>query len=1401
MGVQEAPGSADTPTERPGQSPAPPAGLSGPASGGLDIASNPSVPRQDLSGDKLLATALKVSVGPEKTPVPALGGIPLLAKLGQGGMGAVYYGIHPRLEIEVAVKVLPFNIASQNPDLIQRFYREAKIAAKVKSPRLVTVTDVNEEQGLYFIVMEFVSGESAGAYLRKQTKAGKPGLAESTALDIAIAATEGLCAAHEHGVIHRDIKPDNVMVPRSKNGDLLFTQAKLADLGLARTEDTDNSLTGTQASMGTPGYMAPEQGLDAKRAGKPADIFSMGATIYALLSGKAPFAGSSIMRVLMDTAQTPHAPIRSLRPDVSEATGVLLDHCLDKDPSKRFADGASLLEALKLCRKALAEPDVTVKKQAAAQVSMLRAMVRTPTQPDAPDTRLEAPVPAAAFGGVATPAPVTQPQPAQGGGLKWLGWAALLAILLGAGGFAYSRFGRTDGEQGQAPAAPQAPNAPPQAGPSPSLLPSPQPPALPPKNDQDTAEARSKAQEAQAGVEALVKLIERAETELRGNAVNDPILKRVQTLCDRNAFGGEQRLEAEKALNIGKALTSDKKYLDAAEKFAKADELLKKALSYRQDAEAALRGLEASKQKQAEMLKTLSTDEAPLCMTVERALNEVEIKLQAGDAATAKSAERSAAKGLLEIQTLTGLRREMAKAREQVAGLVEVAFLKERFAAGDAKAKEADEAGWSGKWEIAKAAYGEGKAKYEEVSEVAKIEGVKVFLIQAKQQYGEKQYDAALESLGLILKVEPNNSEAKDLKPIVEREKSYESALAEAKKLLDGEKLDKEGRYTNIADEKRKKLDDLFARALVLKPNDAAVKALQEKVGDPKELALDLGNGVKVDLILIPAGKFSMGSPASETDRSDNEGPQHDVKISKSFYMGKCHVTVGQFREFVRASGYQTDAEKEGKGFTFNSEGKWAELAGANWKKPGFEQGEDHPVCLVSWNDSKAYCAWMSQKTGRTVRLPTEAEWEYAARAGTQTVFIWGNDPEDGKAWANAADQTAKKRFPEWPGYFGWDDGYIFTSPGGKFKPNKFGLYDMTGNAWSWCEDWYGQDYFAGSPGVDPTGPAAGEYHVLRGGGWGGGPRYCRVVYRFNARPAGRYSYFGFRVVAVGSSRTAEPSAPLPAQPKSAPPQPDKNTGPAPLWDGKESVAEYAKRAGFPATKEINLNGVKLELVLIPAGKFIMGSPESEAERGAKEKQHEVTITNPYYIGKYEVTQAQWEAVMGKNPSGYKAKDKPVETVSWNDIQEFMKQAGNGLRLPTEAQWEYACRAGTKTAFYTGDRVEDLARAGWYGSNSTPVGNSGKESNAVGQKAANAFGIYDMHGNVLEWCADWYGAYPEEAANDPKGPAEGTNRVVRGGSWVEGPKSCRAACRGQFPPTWRVTNFGFRVVVILERTP
>ena len=241
--------------------------------------------------------------------------------------------------------------------------------------------------------------------------------------------------------------------------------------------------------------------------------------------------------------------------------------------------------------------------------------------------------------------------------------------------------------------------------------------------------------------------------------------------------------------------------------------------------------------------------------------------------------------------------------------------------------------------------------------------------------------------------------------------------------------------------------------------------------------------------------------------------------------------------------------------------------------------------------------------------------------------------------------------------------------------------------------------------------------------------------------------------------------------------------------------------------------GVKLEMVLVPAGKFKMGFTKKELaelkveiqETLKKElrkedldvldlimskqgKQHEVTLTKPFYIGRYEVTQEQWDSVIGKNPSATKGAKLPVTRVSWEDCQEFIKKlnakTNGGYRLPTEAEWEFACRAGTSTAYSFGDNITPK-EANYSGSKiDKPV--------AVGSYQPNAFGLYDMHGNVFEWCEDWHGEYPF-AVTDPKGPATGKYRVLRGGSFNFRDSNARSSDRDVFTPSLRSDFVGFRL--------
>jgi formylglycine-generating enzyme required for sulfatase activity len=239
-----------------------------------------------------------------------------------------------------------------------------------------------------------------------------------------------------------------------------------------------------------------------------------------------------------------------------------------------------------------------------------------------------------------------------------------------------------------------------------------------------------------------------------------------------------------------------------------------------------------------------------------------------------------------------------------------------------------------------------------------------------------------------------------------------------------------------------------------------------------------------------------------------------------------------------------------------------------------------------------------------------------------------------------------------------------------------------------------------------------------------------------------------------------------------------------------------------PQAGDVFTNSLGMKFVLIPPGTFMMGSPPDEPKRKPDEKQHQVTISKPFYLQTTEVTQELWKAIMGHNPSVFKncGTNCPVSMVSWNEAQEFLKRINEKekttkYRLPTEAEWEYACRAGTNTVFNTGNCIT-TDQANYHGKHplpGCPLGPNRETPLAVGSLPPNAWGLYDMHGNLWEWCQDWYGNYPDDHVTDPTGPVSGDGRVVRGGSWNHFAANMRSAYRGAEVPDGQHC-IGIRVV-------
>jgi formylglycine-generating enzyme required for sulfatase activity len=540
----------------------------------------------------------------------------------------------------------------------------------------------------------------------------------------------------------------------------------------------------------------------------------------------------------------------------------------------------------------------------------------------------------------------------------------------------------------------------------------------------------------------------------------------------------------------------------------------------------------------------------------------------------------------------------------------------------------------------------------------------------------------------------------------------------------------------------------------------------------PVEKEIKLPGNVPLVMVLVPPGEFM---------RSEDGQPQFKVRITKPFYMGKYEVTQAQ----------------------------WQAVMGTNPSK--FKDDPANLVERVSWDDTQPFLTKLNDtrlvNQWRFVR-PTEAQWEYACRAGTTTVFPFGNSEIilAEYAWYQASSQNRAHAV-------------------GQLKPNAFGLYDMLGNVWEWCDDWHMGGYYAQAPQDDPSGPTIGSARVLRGGYYQTEAGGCRPAARTLRAPSFRQNDLGFRLAmtpsdeflsrldgnqstSVATKGTPATSAPVAnaassdiasaVQGLGKGPPPPLAIAPFDAAMAKKHQQAWADYLGMPVELEIKLPGnVPLIMVLIPPGEFM------RSEDG--QPQFKVQITKPFYLGKYEVTQAQWQAVMGSNPSMLKDdSSNPVEQVSWDDTDPFLTKL-NDARLvnqwrfgrPTEAQWEYACRAGTTTLFPFGDSEVILPKHAWY------LASSRGKPHLVGQHEPNAFELRDMLGNVWEWCDDWYmeAYYAQAPKYDPTGPTEGSDRGIRGGSYADTAGNCRPAYRSRLAPSFRGNNVGIRLALSFVGVP
>jgi formylglycine-generating enzyme required for sulfatase activity len=516
-------------------------------------------------------------------------------------------------------------------------------------------------------------------------------------------------------------------------------------------------------------------------------------------------------------------------------------------------------------------------------------------------------------------------------------------------------------------------------------------------------------------------------------------------------------------------------------------------------------------------------------------------------------------------------------------------------------------------------------------------------------------------------------------------------------------------------------------------------------------------------MVRIPPGQVRMGM-LELTDQY-----RHVVRIERSFALGKCPVTFAEWDAAVAAG---ADLPPHGA-----------------FDIGGWGRGR-RPVICVSWFDAQAYLAWLNDKLGLTgrpdvYRLPSEAEWEYACRAGSKSKWSFGNDEAKADDYAWFMNNAGR-----------------MTHPVGEKRANPFGLHDMHGNVAEWCQDClfihdlrYGLTYTYPSSDGSAYEPPPGNCRerAVRGGSWGNDAESLRSACRAAANPAHRIGDVGFRVARTLENEPGETES---AERRSAPRSPATRGDSRPSPEGTTSAGrrvpiELPGVAGWPGP----------EMIVIPPDRFAMGLSDDVESDG-----YEVRIAYPFALGRYPVTFAEWDAAVAAGAElpdpgdeGWGRGWRPVSNVNWFDAHAYLAWLNDKLgltgrpdayRLPSEAEWEYACRAGTTTNWYFGDDEADLNDHAW--SN----GNSGT-TQPVGLRLPNPFGLYDMHGNVDEWCQDRvnYGpGRPSDGSAWTTGTCE--QRVLRGGSFGVGGKILRGGAVAR--PEYRHRTFGFRLARTLS---
>ena len=528
-------------------------------------------------------------------------------------------------------------------------------------------------------------------------------------------------------------------------------------------------------------------------------------------------------------------------------------------------------------------------------------------------------------------------------------------------------------------------------------------------------------------------------------------------------------------------------------------------------------------------------------------------------------------------------------------------------------------------------------------------------------------------------------------------------------------------------------------------------------------------NDVGFDMIFVEGGTFVMGCDFEQNKHSTSvvfvcdstEAPIHKVKLS-NYYLGKFEVTQKLWNAVM--------------GTTIQQQ---RDLANVNWKI--YNEGDLYPMYYVSYEECEKFCEQLNKTLHNQLPenycfiLPTEAQWEYAARGGSKNKnYIFSGSHNINKvAWWEGNSEKG------------------ISEVGRKFS-NDLGIYDMSGNVWEWCRDWFDPDYYSYGSTTNPQGALFGTQRILRGGAWNNKEWHSRITTRFYNEPRVRSANLGFRIALMPAKDFFD------------------------VKSLKNAVQQVSSRNSSANNYNFKIHDIYFEMVFVEGGTFTMGCTSDPNDCFANEEPtHSVTLSD-YYIGKYQVTQQLWTKVMGTSVrqqrnfldststlSLYGEGDfYPMYYINYKDCEEFCDKLNQELSnllpegykfaLPTEAQWEYAARGGKKSKGYIYSGSDNLTKVAWFEENSED------QTREIGRQKKNELGIYEMSGNLWEWCRDWFDGeyYNYSPSVNPTGPAHGYVRALRGGSWRSIPQGCRVSCRFATSPNERASNCGLRIVLV-----